>query len=411
MLQRLPIALAKIKAGNNLESLLNEIRQIVFSLYQSKEITKKVYNNIIKSIIQNHKIQYKMDTIFMNSENSRTFEYHVLVLKLTDKSDLRIGQKNIALSNLSIYYTWKNIKSSYNNNKFKIPAPTWSEEIKLPDESYSISDIQDYFEYILKKHSENVDNPSIRIYVNKIENRITFKFKNGYYLVTPGKMKLLGSTESKITKDKNGENVPHLEVVDLELVHCNLVNNDYQQDSRILYTFVPNKPFGLLEISPTNHTFLKTFNSEFQEIKIWFPDQTSKPLEVEDRINLTLRGYGFPSFARNIDKNISNKYSQKLVESAIKSGATNVATDAIKTASKRAIQKADETFGDVIGSRIADKIRSASKKSSTELHSKNNPSPRKKKHKKNNLIMKYIPKERHISPKERQQVIDELRLI
>ena len=102
-------------------------------------------------------------------------------------------------------------------------------------------------------------------------------------------MKLLGSTESKITKNKNGENVPHLEVAELILVHYNLVNNYYQQDSRILYTFVPNKTFdGLLEISPTNHVFLKTFNSEFQEIKIWFTDQTSTPLEVEDRINVNL---------------------------------------------------------------------------------------------------------------------------
>ena len=95
-------------------------------------------------------------------------------------------------------------------------------------------------------------------------------------------MKLLGSTESKITKDKNGENLPPLVVVELVLVHCNLVNNDYQQYSRILNTFVPKKTFGsLLEISPTNHVFLKTFNSEFQEIKIWFTNQTSTPLEVE----------------------------------------------------------------------------------------------------------------------------------
>ena len=115
-----------------------------------------------------------MDTIFMTSENSRTSEYHVLVLNLTDKLDLRRGQKTVALSNLSIYYTWKNIKSSYNNNKFKISAPTWDEEFELPDGSYSISDIQDCFEYILKKHRESVDNPSIRIYVNRIENRITF---------------------------------------------------------------------------------------------------------------------------------------------------------------------------------------------------------------------------------------------
>ena len=183
------------------------------------------------------------------------------------------------------------MQSSYNNNKFKISAPTWSEEFELPDGSYSISDIQEYFEYILKKHSENVDNPSIRIYINKTENRITFKIKSGYFLelLTPETMKLLGSTENKITKDKNGENVPHLEVVELVLVHCNLVNNDYQQDARILFTFVPNKSFGsLLEISLTNHVFLKTFNSEFQEIKIWFTDQKSKPLALEDKINITL---------------------------------------------------------------------------------------------------------------------------
>ena len=102
-------------------------------------------------------------------------------------------------------------------------------------------------------------------------------------------MKLIGSTENKITKDKNGENVPHFKIFELVLVHCNLVNNDYQQDSRILYKFVPNKPFSsLLEISPPKHIFLKTFHSEIQEIKIWFTDQTSKPLEAEDKINLTL---------------------------------------------------------------------------------------------------------------------------
>ena len=213
------------------------------------------------------------------------------MLKLTNKLELRRGRKTIALSNLSIYYPWKNIKSSYNNNKFKISAPTWSEEFESPDGSYSVSDIQDYFEYVLKKHSENVDNPSIRIHVNQIENRITFKIKNGYHLelLTPETMKLLGSAENKINKGKNGENVPHLEIVEVVLVHCNLVNNDYQQNSRILYTFVPNKTLSsLLEISPPNHVFLKTFNSEFHEIKIWFTDQTSKPLEVEDKINVTL---------------------------------------------------------------------------------------------------------------------------
>ena len=109
----------------------------------------------------------------MNSENSRTSEYHVLVVKLADKLDLRRGKTSIVLSNLSIYYTWKNIKSSYKNNNFKISTPTWSDTFILNDGSYSVSDIQDYFEYILKKHGETVDDPSIRIYVNKTENRIT----------------------------------------------------------------------------------------------------------------------------------------------------------------------------------------------------------------------------------------------
>ena len=102
-------------------------------------------------------------------------------------------------------------------------------------------------------------------------------------------MKLLGSTENKIIRDKNNENVPHLEITEAVLVHCDIVNNDYQQNSRVLYTFVPNKPFGsLLEISPTNDIFLKTFNSEYDEIKVWFTNQNSKPLEIEDRINLTM---------------------------------------------------------------------------------------------------------------------------
>ena len=156
----------------------------------------------------------------MNFENSKTSKPHVLILKLTDKLDLKRGEKNIALSNLSIYYTWKNIKSSYNNNKFKISAPTWNDKFALPDGSYSISDIQDYFEYILKNANKNIDNPSIRISVNKTENRFTFKIKTGYYLeiLTPETMKLLGSTEKKITKDKNGEDVPYLEITEVVLV-------------------------------------------------------------------------------------------------------------------------------------------------------------------------------------------------
>ena len=135
-----------------------------------------------------------------------------------------------------IFYTQKNIKKSYKNNKLKISAPTYNDKYKLSDRSYSISDIQDY----------KTDNPWIRKYINKIENRITFKVKAGYYLdfLTPETMKLLGSTKSKITKNENGETVPHLELTELVLVHCNIVNNDYEHDSRVLYTFIPNTALG-----------------------------------------------------------------------------------------------------------------------------------------------------------------------
>ena len=165
----------------------------------------------------------------MNSENSKTSERHILILKPTDKLDLRRGENIIALSNLSIYYTWKNIKSSYNNNKFKVFAPTWNKIFKSNiQKKYSISNIQDYFEYILKKHGENIGKPSVQIYLNKIENRITFKIKDGYSLehLTPETMALLGSTENKITKDKNGQNKPHLEITEVVLLQCNIVNTD-----------------------------------------------------------------------------------------------------------------------------------------------------------------------------------------
>ena len=173
-----------------------------------------------------------MDIVFMNSENSKTSEPQVLILKLTDKLDLRKGEKSIALSNISIHYTRENIKSSYNNKRFKISAPTWNNEFGLPDGSGSVSDIQDYFEYILKKHGENIDDASIRIYINKTVNRITFMIKTGYYLElsTHETMKSLGNTENKITKGENGENILHLEITEVILVHCNIVNNDYQQD-------------------------------------------------------------------------------------------------------------------------------------------------------------------------------------
>ena len=196
----------------------------------------------------------------------------------------------MALANLSIYY-WKNIKTEYNNNKFKISAPTWNETFDLPDGSYSIADIQDYFEFIIKKHETLTENPSIQIYPNKIKNRIIFKIKTGYKLelLTPETMKLLGSTKKEIDKDKNGENVPKLEFVDVVLVHCNLVKNDYQHISKVLFTFVPDKKFGqLINISLHAFTMINTVNTEFSSVKVWFTDQASKGLGIEDNINLPL---------------------------------------------------------------------------------------------------------------------------
>ena len=147
------------------------------------------------------------------------------------------------LANLSVYYTWKNIKSEYNNNKFKISTPTWNDTFDLPDGSYSLLDIQDYFEFIIKKHQTLTKNPPVQIYVNGIKNRIVFKIKTRYKLelLTPKTMKLLGSTKKDVNKDRDGENVQRLEPVEVVLVHCNLFKNDYQHTLKVLLTFVPNK--------------------------------------------------------------------------------------------------------------------------------------------------------------------------
>ena len=304
-----------------------------------------------------------MDTMFMSSGNSKTSDPHRLLLNLFDKINLKRSDKYVALSNLSIHYTWKNIKKSSKNSKLKVLALTWNEEFELPDGSYFVSDIHYYFAYILKKHGEKIDNSSIRIYVSKIENRITLKIKTRYFLelLIPEKMKFLGNTKSKElrmkSQDENGENVPHLEIIEVVLFHCNFVNNDYQQDSRVLYTFTHNKLFGqLLDISPKNFIF----NSEFSYIEVWFTDQNPKPLD-------------------------HTKQS---------------ATDEIKTVSKRAIQKTAEGTGDLIGNKIAERITKVSK-----ISPQNNSETVTNKHDKE------IPEEGYISPEDIQKIIDDLGLI
>ena len=131
---------------------------------------------------------------------------------------------------MSIYYAWENIKSAYNNNKFKISAPTLNHTFDLSDGSYSIENIQDYFKFIFKKHVTLTENPPVRVYPNKIKNRIVSKIKTGYKLelLSPETINLLGITKKYVDQDKDGEDVPKLESFEVALVHFNLVNNNYQ---------------------------------------------------------------------------------------------------------------------------------------------------------------------------------------
>ena len=148
-------------------------------------------------------------------------------------------------------------KKLYKNIKFQTLTPKWNDRFEFPDGSCFVSDIQDYFEHIIKNHKTFTDNSPVRIYVNKIEKRIMFKIKKGYYveLLTLEAMKLLTSTKSRITK---GKNVPHLEVTEVVLVHCNIANNNYQKDLTVFYTFITNKLFGqLLDIFPKNLFILR----------------------------------------------------------------------------------------------------------------------------------------------------------
>ena len=232
-----------------------------------------------------------METFFMNTKNSKTNKPNRFKHDLIDKLDLKNPNKNMALVNLSIYYTWKNVKSTYNNNKFKISAPTWNETFDLPDGSHNISEIENYIEYIIKKHETIGANAPILVYANTIYNTIVFKLKSGYKLELLSKetMKLLGSTNDTIDADKNSENAPRLENVEVVLVHCNLVNNAYQQHSSVLFTFVPTKQYGqLISISSHSLVFLKTMNTDFSEIEIWFTDQNNNALEMEDNVNISL---------------------------------------------------------------------------------------------------------------------------
>ena len=227
----------------------------------------------------------------MNTANSKTKHSNKFVYNFTDKLNLKNPNKNIALANLSIYYTWRNVKSDCNNNKFNISAPTWNDTFDVPDGSYSIAALQNYFEYITKKHETIAEVSPVLIYVNEINDGIVFKIKSGYKLELLSKetMRLLGSSSDTIDGDKNSELVPKLESVDLILVHCNVVKNNYRQASKLLFTFVPNKKYGqLITVSPETLIMLKTVNTEFSFIAIWFTDQDNRPLKIEYSVNISL---------------------------------------------------------------------------------------------------------------------------
>ena len=182
MLQRLPIALvqvkAQVKAVNTSENLLNKIRQIIYSLYRAREITEPVYGNIMNS----GKLQNIMDTIFMNSENSKRSAPFRLSLNISKRINLKRKDKYVALSNHSIYYTWKDIKKSDKNNKFKIQAPALNEKFNYLMDHILYQIFKIILNISLKNQGEKIDNTSIKIYVSKLANRITLKNKRGYYL-------------------------------------------------------------------------------------------------------------------------------------------------------------------------------------------------------------------------------------
>ena len=177
----------------------------------------------------------------MNTLNSKINESNRFMYQFTDKLNFKNPNKNMALANLSIYSTWKNIKSEYNENKFKTYAPTWTDKFDLPDGSYFISDIQGYFECITKKHEAIADNPPKKIYV--IKNRIAFKIKTGYKLelLSEETMQILGSLKNDIDKNEDEDLIPRLETVEVVLVHCSLLNNSYQTATTVLFSFLPDK--------------------------------------------------------------------------------------------------------------------------------------------------------------------------
>ena len=192
-----------------------------------------------------------------------------------------------------IYYRCGNINLKYNNNKFKISGPTWSETFDLPDGSYTIPDIENYFLKMIQKHEPTIEtneNSPILIDPNDVKNRISFKIKIGYKLelLLSETQKLLGDGPI-IDKNKVSKNFPQLDQVEYVLLHCNIVQNDYLQNSKLLHEFVPDKTFGqLISVKPPVFIQCKTTDTIFDYIEIWFTDQDNNSLQIEDKLSVTL---------------------------------------------------------------------------------------------------------------------------
>ena len=229
----------------------------------------------------------------MGTENSKTSDPNRFRLYFTDKIDLR-GNKTIALPDLSIHYTWHNVKEEYNNNKFRLSGPTWSKDVTAPDGSYEVYQIQNYFlDEVIKKHESDIksnEQSPILILPNKIINEVAFRIKTGYKLelLTNETMRLLGNGPIIYTT-KNGKNVPKLENVRNVLVFCNLVQNTYLQESKLLFSFFPNSSIGtLLSITPQVLKYCDTVDSIFDYIEFSFTDQSGRPLQIDDDITLSI---------------------------------------------------------------------------------------------------------------------------
>lgn len=234
-----------------------------------------------------------MDTVVLTTANSSTSEPHKYSYKLTNTMHLK--GHYICLSNLSIYYTWKNIKDSYDNNTmaYRVIDKDRTVRMKLPDGSYSINDINNYLHMtmIQQNDAEKEDYP-ISIYPNSTYNRVSITMKPNFKLILgQGMARVLGFSENTITSSSNGDFVPKLERVETVLVHCNLAQNSFTQDSSLIFSFVPDNVFGSQLHQKPNFPLWRqtTKNSEISEIDIWFTDQLYRPLEIEDNLLIEIQ--------------------------------------------------------------------------------------------------------------------------